>query len=98
MLSVCHSPQPFSDLACRVCMAGVHRRDIHVYIDKSYVIITEITTPTKRFLIIHVELVYHILLLIHSELKQQVRSYTPEVPSKTIPRIPKGRHIPIWLL
>ena len=39
----------------------------------------------KRFLKIHFGLVYFSFFLTHLELKQQMRSYTPVVPFKTIP-------------
>ena len=40
----CHSPHPFSDLEV------VTKRNIHVYIDRNYIIFAEIRTPAKRFL------------------------------------------------
>ena len=47
----CYFPHPFSD------MKEVTKRNIHVHkLDRNYIIITEIRTPTKRFLKIHLEL------------------------------------------
>ena len=47
----CYFPHPFSDVK------EVTKRNIHVYkLDRNYIIITEIRTPTKRFLKIHLEL------------------------------------------
>ena len=45
---------------------------------------TQIRTPTKRFLKIHFEFAYNSFFLIHLELKRQILSYTPVIPSKTI--------------
>lgn len=39
----------------------------------------------KTFLKFHLEFVYYSLFLIHLGLKQQIRLYTPVVPSKTTP-------------
>ena len=39
----------------------------------------------KPFLKFHLEFVYSSLFLIHLGLKQQIRLYTPVVPSKTTP-------------
>ena len=52
---------------------------------RNYVVITEIRTPTKIFLKIHLEFACFLFFLIHSKLKRQIRSYLiPVVSSKTI--------------
>ena len=71
----CHFPHPFSYQTSKQTLSL-----------RNYVIITLIRTPNKRFLKIHFEFVYYSFFLgIHLELKQQIRSYTPVVPSETIP-------------
>ena len=44
-----YNPYSFSDLE------EVTKRNMHVYKDRNYIIITEIRAPTKDFLIIHFE-------------------------------------------
>ena len=49
----CHFPQPFSDQTSKTAFSDleeVTKRNMHVYKDRNYIIITEIRAPTKRFL------------------------------------------------
>ena len=99
----CHFQHPFSDVG------KVTKGNVHVYIDRSYVIITEIRRPTKLFLKIHCHSHVYSFLFIYLELKH----YTTVVPQfqtkmgKNYTRFrtqtaqtpyPLGRHMPMWLI
>ena len=82
----CHFPDPFSDQTSKI-----HTRFQTWPFGRNYVIIIQIRAQTKRILQTHFEFAYFSFFLPHLKLKRWIRSYTPVVPSKTIPNFrPKG--------
>ena len=96
----CHFQHPFSDVR------KVTKRNIHVYIDRSQVIIIEIRRPTKFSLKIHCDSHMYCFFFIYLELKHYTtvdqakmgKNYT-RFRTKTVQKpYLLGRHMPIWLL
>ena len=54
----------------------VTKPNIHIYMDKNFVNIAEIRTPTERFLETNFEFAYCTFFLIHLELKGRTHSYS----------------------
>ena len=52
------SDQPEMSFSTPVFRPGRDHKPQHVYKDRNYIVITQITTPTKRFLKIHFEFAY----------------------------------------
>ena len=74
-IPISHQNMSFSTLVVR---PGIGRKYNN---NNIVIIITQIRTPTKRFLEINVEFAYYSFFLIHLEIYQQIHSYTPVVPS-----------------
>ena len=86
----CRFRHPFSDLE------EVTKRNIHVYKDRNYIIITEIRTPTRRHRI-RILIIPLSFLSIWTE-STNISSHTTVVPSKTTPdsRPKWAKYIPFF--
>ena len=87
------NPDPFSDQKSVI----FHIR-FQTWSLRNYVIVTQIRryirTPNKT----HFEFVYYSFFPVHLELERQIPSYTPLVPSKTIPdsRPIRAKCVPVF--